>query len=99
VATSSKRARLRRDNQPGIWTLQDAKARLSDVLRRAQTEGPQHVTVHGKETAVILSEDAFARLKAPQTGHALIEALQACPHPDIDLELESVCSPVRDVVL
>ena len=85
--------------RPGTWTLQDAKARFSDVVRRARTEGPQHVTVHGKETAVILSEEGFARLKGGQTGAALIEALQASPYRDIDLETMSVLSPVRDVVL
>ena len=78
--------------------MQDAKARLSDVLRRAQTEGPQHVTVHGKETAVVLSEATFTRLQGRQNGRALIDALQACSLPDLDLETEPVRSPVRDVV-
>jgi len=86
-------------NQPNTWTLQRAKARLSDVLRRARSDGPQHVTIHGKEAAVILSEDAYRRLAGNQTGAALLAAFQACPHPEVDFNLESVRSPVRDVVL
>ena len=32
-----------------VWSLQEAKAKFSEVVRRARTEGPQTVTVHGKE--------------------------------------------------
>lgn len=85
--------------QPDIWTLQDAKARLSEVLRRSRTDGPQHVTVHGREEAVILSADAFRRLQGGQTGQALIDALRACPHPDFDVQLESERTHARDIVL
>ena len=37
------------------WQLQDAKARFSEVVRRAVEQGPQHVTVNGEERAVIVS--------------------------------------------
>lgn len=89
----------RRHSQPSTWTLQDAKAHLSDVVRRASSDGPQHVTVHGKEAAVILSEDAYRRLSGGLTGAALVAAFQACPYKEVDFELEPVRSPVRDVVL
>lgn len=38
-----------------IWTLQDAKNRFSEVVEKANTEGPQKVTKHGKETVVIVA--------------------------------------------
>jgi prevent-host-death family protein len=88
-----------RPHQPSVWTLQDAKAHLSDVVRRARSDGPQRVTVHGKEAAVILSPDAYRRLSGGQTGEALLAAFQACPYPEVDFEPESVRSPVRDVAL
>ena len=72
---------------------------MSDVVRRARSDGPQHLTIHGKEAAVILSEDAYRRLIGNQTGAALLAAFQACPHPEVEFDLESVRSPVRDVVL
>lgn len=99
MPASLRPPRRPKGNRPGTWTLQDAKARFSDVVRRARTEGPQHVTVHGRETAVVLSEEAFVRLQGGQTGVALIEALRSSPHRDIDLETAPVQSPVRDVVL
>jgi prevent-host-death family protein len=93
------RRRRTSGDPPATWTLQDAKARLSEVLRRAQTVGPQHVTVHGREAAVVLSAEEFRRLTGGQTGQALIDVLHASPYRDLDLEPKSVRSPVRDVAL
>lgn len=36
------------------WQLQDAKARLSEVVKKAAQEGPQHITLHGQPAAVVL---------------------------------------------
>jgi prevent-host-death family protein len=47
-----------------IWPLQDAKARFSEVVRRAVEQGPQHVSVRGELTVVVLSEKSFAELTA-----------------------------------
>ncbi|HEV8239289.1 MAG TPA: type II toxin-antitoxin system Phd/YefM family antitoxin [Thermoanaerobaculia bacterium] len=44
------------------WPLQDAKQRLSELVRQAIEEGPQVVTRHGKETAVVMSIEEFERL-------------------------------------
>ena len=77
------------------WPLQTAKARFSELVRRARGDGPQHVTVHGREEVVVLSAEEFRRLKGEQTGAALIAALQASPHRDIDLVPERSPMPVR----
>lgn len=86
-------------DQPNTWTLQDAKARLSEVLRQARTHGPQHVTVHGRDEAVVLSASEFLRLKGEQTGQSLIDALQACPWPDLNLDLKSARTHARNIDL
>jgi prevent-host-death family protein len=44
------------------WQLQQAKARLSELLKRARDEGPQVVTLHGKPAAVVLSAAAYEKL-------------------------------------
>jgi len=44
------------------WQLQDAKNKFSELVKRAQSEGPQTVTVHGKPAAVVLSAEAYAAL-------------------------------------
>jgi antitoxin Phd len=46
------------------WQVQDAKAHLSDVIERARTEGPQTITRHGRERAVVLSIEDYRALAA-----------------------------------
>ncbi|HKN29717.1 MAG TPA: type II toxin-antitoxin system Phd/YefM family antitoxin [Roseiarcus sp.] len=84
---------------PGRWLLQDAKARFSELVRRVRSEGPQHVTVHGRDEVVVVSAEEFHRLKGDRTGAALIEALQASPYRDIDIEPQRAPMPVRGVNL
>jgi len=83
----------------GRWRLQDAKARFSELVRRVRSEGPQHVTVHGRDEVVVIAAEEFHRLKGDQTGEALIAALQASPHRDVDIEPRRDPMPVRDVHL
>jgi prevent-host-death family protein len=45
------------------WQLQEAKQRFSEVVRSAQSEGPQFVTRHGREVAVVLDIAEYRRLK------------------------------------
>ena len=46
------------------WQVQDAKTRLSEVIERARSEGPQSITRHGKERAVVLSIEEYRSLVA-----------------------------------
>lgn len=84
---------------PGHWRLQDAKARFSELVRRARSDGPQHVTVRGREEVVVVSAEEYRRLKGEPTGADLIEALQACPDPNFEFGVPGIPMPVRDVIL
>lgn len=44
------------------WQIQEAKARLSEVVKKAGTNGPQEITLHGRPVAVVLSREDFDRL-------------------------------------
>ncbi len=83
----------------GRWRLQDAKARFSELVRLAHREGPQHVTLHGRDAVVVIDADEFLRLKGERTGQLLVDALQASPHRDIEIEPRRSVMPVRDVNL
>ena len=41
------------------WKLQDAKARFSELVREARKGEPQRVTVHGKETVIVVDPERF----------------------------------------
>lgn len=84
---------------PGSWRLQDAKARFSELVRKVHSEGPQHVTVHGRDEVVVVSAEEFRRLQGNRTGADLVAAMQASPHPDIDIAPPRAPMPVREVVL
>jgi prevent-host-death family protein len=75
------------------WTLANAKARLSEVIDRAQA-GPQIITRHGKPNAVIVSAEEWAR-KTARKG-TLAEFLLASPLRSADLELERVHDAPHD---
>jgi antitoxin Phd len=47
-----------------VWQIQDAKARLSEVIARACREGPQTITRHGAERAIVLSIEDYRALIA-----------------------------------
>jgi antitoxin Phd len=49
----------------GTWQLQDAKARLSELIDTAETEGPQIITRRGVKTAVILPFNEWMRRSTP----------------------------------
>ena len=66
------------------WRLQDAKARFSELVQRARSDGPQHVTVRGRDEVVAIAAEEFRRLQGERTGQALVDALQASPHRDVE---------------
>ena len=81
------------------WRLQDAKARFSELVRMANSDGPQHVTLHGRDAVVVIDADEFNRLTGARTGALLIEALQASPLRQVDIEPPRSAMPVRAVKL
>ncbi len=79
------------------WQLQRAKARFSELVRDAVQEGPQAITVRGRREAVILSADAYDRLRRPKPS--LGEFLRSSPLAGVALDLERDRSLPRDVDL
>jgi len=59
------------------WTVAEAKAKLSEVIERAETEGPQTITRNGRKTAVIVNVEEWER-KTKRQG-SLAEFFAASP--------------------
>lgn len=72
----------------GRWKLEDAKARFSELVRRANSDGPQTVTVRGREAVVVVSADQYRRLKPPKRRVPLIEFLEGLDLSSLDLTRE-----------
>ena len=69
------------DQAPSNWQLQDAKARFSELVKRARERGPQHVSVRGEPAVVVISEEEFARLTSPRPS-IVDHILEGAPWPD-----------------
>lgn len=97
--TRNRGTRKRATSRAGRWALQDAKARFSEVVRKAQTEGPQRITVHGREKVVVVSVEEYRRVKGEPSGQALVKLLQDSPLRDISIDRLRTRSRVRGVEL
>jgi prevent-host-death family protein len=77
------------------WQLQHAKARFSELVQRARTEGAQIVTVRGNEAAVVLSIEEYRRLKT--TRPSIKDVLLNGPRLDDDIvDFINECSIDRE---
>jgi prevent-host-death family protein len=47
--------------QDGSWAVAEAKAKLSEVIERALTDGPQTITRHGRQAVVVVSAREWER--------------------------------------
>lgn len=82
------------------WQLQEAKNRLSEVVRRAMTDGPQTITLHGKDAVVVT--------RAPGTGARPLADAESSPPSLLELfralrsegvELKPIALELRDIDL
>jgi antitoxin Phd len=65
------------------WQIQDAKNKLSEVIARAQKQGPQLITRHGEKAVVVVSYAEYERLRKSQGK--LSEFFKASPLADVEL--------------
>ena len=68
-----------------MWQLQEAKNRLSEVVRRARSEGPQVISLHGSAAAVVVSAKDFNKMSRPKGK--LVDFFRSSPLVGIKLNL------------
>ncbi|HEV2784328.1 MAG TPA: type II toxin-antitoxin system Phd/YefM family antitoxin [Actinophytocola sp.] len=84
------------------WQVQEAKQRFSEVLRAVENEGPQTITRHGEEVAVVIDIDQYRRLT--EGRRSFKEVLMGPPISDeiaevleeIESERKNDFPPLRD---
>jgi prevent-host-death family protein len=79
------------------WALQDAKARLSEVIKQAGKGDPQQISVRGQPTAVVLSQSDYRRLTGQKPD--FVTFIAQSPLGGLELEIERNDSPAREVSL
>ena len=85
----AKKQNRKPQQSKSTWQLQTAKARFSEVIRRARTEGPQMVTKQGHEEVVIVAAEEFRRMKQRSRQPAdLVEFFAKSPLAEANINLE-----------
>ena len=79
-----------------LWPLQEAKAKFSELLRRAKEDGPQVVTVHGKPFASIVAIDLDHPTEDNETGQIIVDAFKKCPVKDFEIPRVRDFGPFRE---
>jgi prevent-host-death family protein len=79
------------------WQLQDAKAKLSQLVKIAESDGPQYITVHGERAVVVLSATEYKKLTTK--NESLVTFLKKSPLANTELNLKRDKSRDRDVEL
>jgi prevent-host-death family protein len=79
------------------WALQDAKARLSELVRLAMADEPQEITLRGESAVVVISRKDYERLRQPRPR--FVELIRSSPLIDVDLDLSRDRSPAREIEL
>jgi prevent-host-death family protein len=80
------------------WQMQDVKARLSEVIKLAEHDGPQEITLHGRPVAVLLSRSEFEILSG--RSQSFLEFMRNSPLYGLDeLEFEREQTATRDISL
>jgi len=68
------------------WRLEEAKARFSEVISRALDQGPQYVTVRGKQAVAIIDAAELERmLKASPEVVPLVQFLEGLHIEGLDM--------------
>jgi prevent-host-death family protein len=80
-----------------VWQLQEAKARFSELVRRAGSQGPQDITLHGRRVAVLVSGDEFDRLTRPR--ESFVDFMLRSPLAGSSIMTRRDKSPARKVRL
>ena len=79
------------------WTVASAKARFSELIDKARSDGPQTVTRNGKPAVVMVSSEEWERRTARKDN--LFDFLRNSPLRGLDLDLERIDEQPRDLDL
>ena len=88
------------DKAKTTWQVQTAKARFSEVFRKARAEGPQTITKQGTEAVVMVAYEQYERLAhRGRTKKTLREFFRESPFVGVELELEREKDQGREIDL
>jgi prevent-host-death family protein len=75
------------------WSVAQAKAKFSEVIEKAKSEGPQTITRNGRRTAVLVAAEEWERKTKPK--ESLMEFFAKSPLRGSGIKLERLSIRLR----
>jgi prevent-host-death family protein len=79
--------------QTDVWTVAQAKARFSELIDRARSDGPQTITRKGRTAVVVVAAEEWEK-KTKRSGN-LAEFFAASPLRGSKLKVERIKGGLR----
>jgi prevent-host-death family protein len=80
------------------WQLQEAKARLSEVIEKAKKSGPQIITQRGVKSVVVVPFDEWKASQQPKS-ETFLEILRSGPSGDLPIPTRKTWKMRRPIKL
>jgi prevent-host-death family protein len=97
IMTTTVTTTERSGHSPQNWTVAEAKAKFSEIIERAKSEGPQTVTKNGRPAAIVVGAEEWAR-KTTRVGN-LAEFFAASPLRGSGLRIPRLKAQPRKISL
>ena len=85
--------RTERHMQTDVWTVAEAKARFSELIDKARSDGPQTITRKGRTAVVVVAAEEWEK-KTKRSGN-LAEFFAASPLRRSKLRVERIKGGLR----
>jgi antitoxin Phd len=79
------------------WQLQEAKAKLSELVKLTLQKGPQGISVRGKEECILISKQDYEKLKGQKQD--FLTFIEQSPLKGSELIFSRDKSPTREINL
>ena len=80
-----------------FWQLQEAKAKLSSVVKNVLETGPQGISIHGLPKIILMSTEEYEKLTKKKKS--FYKFIKSSPLNEVELDLERNKSKEREVDL
>ncbi|HEY8963488.1 MAG TPA: type II toxin-antitoxin system Phd/YefM family antitoxin [Alphaproteobacteria bacterium] len=68
------------------WSLQDAKAKLSELVRKVKAEGPHIISLRGKPEIVMMTVKDYDALQSQRPS--LMQLMKSSPLAGMDMDVD-----------
>ncbi len=81
------------------WQLQEAKAKLSELVKTTLDLGPQGISVRGNLEVILISKKDYDKLCNKKKPESFVDFMRKSPLMGVELDLERDQTPIRDIDL